>query len=380
MVSNNQVVVPGAAAGGLSAAEPLPVADASRLYNMRLAGMDQKPVPLLHRVSLDKLRVVWVTTAGPECLESVWCRSNLYPARPTGYGGRTLKARAWSGDRGDEGVVYYEHRRVEGGRLGTILVEFNPCKVDVLGQWGICHWLRSLNLKPWMGWVERFDVAIDYVAGRSTLLLDDPVRLSDRFGCGPKGCETERTGFRAGSRLRLQLYDKAAERSSRGFEGVAAGLTRFEVSVRPEVDALVLRDLPAASWPCARETVRWAPFEPELVESNVERLLLWLALSSSMRQCRAEAKLCLCPRKRDVFFGSVLPEVHPAPVDAFRVHWADAVVRDAAGFFSQSTEVELIRPPVDANRARVACGGDGGLPDELGSNGGPISGGVAMSS
>lgn len=276
-------------------------AGASAPYNMALAGTPQKvnlsahphserirrgrgwsqngrrvvwSYPLLG-LAVDKLRLgAWVDCS----IESF--RSHVFGAHSgtVGKGRRrgsvsTVVAKVWTAPPGVEGGVYWQ--LTDEGRASRRLVcEFNPAKSDSVAP--VVMTLRSLGVPPSLRgvWVDRVDAAFDFGGPRRAFVLDDRSRLADLFSVGPAGAQTERTGFRRGSRLKFQLYDKTAERQSAGAD-VRADVTRFEVQVlkpdresRPLFDppgldeTLPLADMGFLPWPGGDVTVRVLPYNP----------------------------------------------------------------------------------------------------------------------
>ena len=217
-------------------------------YNMALVGDPEKkiigryghsrhnrslnpPHPLVG-VDLDKLRLWGLTDVKLEdASEHVYgCQaSRIVNGRRRGaFQPRTFKA--WTESPGVEGGIYVQLQDVR-THSRELVVEFNPAKMSDVQYKSLLYTLQAFGITDLGSMVvERYDVAFDYQCDRSLLLLDDRVRLMDLFGCGRKGPETERTGFRRGSREKHQLYDKTAERRSKGCDA-RENITRYEVTI-----------------------------------------------------------------------------------------------------------------------------------------------------
>lgn len=311
--------------------------EASALYNMALAEVAGKPLLKSRGVLLDKLRVSCWTMADPDQLvSSVFGLSN----KRTGKGRRIgdfqpLVWEAWSGERGADGVVYYRITDVPGMVASSsrrVSVEFNPQKIAPVFQEPIGEWLRAAGGSPESVWVERFDAAFDYTGPRGACVLDDPQRKSDRFECDHWGCESERSGYRRGSKMKFQVYDKTAERAAAGVE-LPDPVVRFECQWwNPDGVAITLPDLASMAWPFGRATMRHCICEPSRIADHVLRLLTRIAIAGSLRMARNEAKLCCSAERKAQFLNCIFPEPHPSPRDVWASSWRAAVVRDAAPF------------------------------------------------
>jgi hypothetical protein len=251
---------------------------------------------------------------------------------------------------------------VEGASSAYLVVEYNPQKVTEANQIGLGMSLATLGLSPAGLFVERYDPAVDYPLPRGYLLLDDRRRNPDLFEVGPGGPQTERTGFRHGSRLKFQLYDKRAEREAAGVEVEVPFLTRFEVQVlrpgpldesgglfgagdgregpapaaggsRPSpapawpkgFDCLTLGELPHVAYPGGSVTVRAIAYDPCTISDLRMSSLAHSARFGGFKAALHWAKHYLSREKLGVWLGACLPEVAPSPAVAFRRGWTRAV-------------------------------------------------------
>jgi hypothetical protein len=243
-----------------------------------------------------------------------------------------------------------------------LVVEYNPQKVTEPNQVGLGMSLGALGLPPAHLFVERYDPALDIPLPRGYLLLDDRRRNPDLFEVGPEGPQTERTGFRRGSRLKCQLYDKRAERAAAGVDIDAPYLTRFELQVlrpgplddggglfgaadgregpdlasggsRPSgapawpkgFDCLTLGELPYVGYPGGSVTVRGIAYDPCTIADVRMSSLAHSARFGGFKAAMHWAKHYLSREKLGVWLGACLPEVSPSPAVVFRRGWKRAV-------------------------------------------------------
>lgn len=365
------------------AADPAPLLDgwgssridggASAPYNMALAqvackvnfGVVEVPVT----VKCDKLRLGGWLHCPPDKAETIgqklwggftWSRHaegrRRGPRRVMELSGGLF------GPRGEDGSAWLRVQWVEGAPSAYLTVEYNPQKVTESNQVGLGMSLAWLGLPPGGLYVERYDPALDIPLPRGYLLLDDRRRNPDLFEVGPEGPQTERTGFRKGSRLKFQLYDKGAERASAGVEIEVPYLTRFEVQViRPGplddggglfeapdgregpapapggsrlagapawprgFDCLTLGELPHVGYPGGTVTVRALAFDPCTISDLRMSSLAHSARFGGFKAAVHWAVRYLSREKLAVWLGACLPEVSPSPAVAFRRGWRRAV-------------------------------------------------------
>ena len=339
-------------------------AGVSAPYNMALASTPQKvnvsgrarrglgfpehgraPVDTFRAsIVCDKLRLgAWILGLEPENLrECVWGCANGYVVKGRRRGHiQPRVGKAFTEARGVEGMVYFELRDDGLSMSRRLVVEFNPVKLDE-GQWrALGLSLRALGVDLGKMWVDRTDGAIDYHAARRVLLLDDRQRLADHFGCGPNGPETERTGFRRGSRLKFQLYDKTAERRAKGVDTVA-DVTRFEVQVHKPTEHIAASPLiggPAEAvdeawrldrlhlmpWQGGAVTVRCVPFHWLALADPDWRGFLFAARGLGMRYAiRQFREMGWAHRGVQRLVDCCVPVVMPAPDDVWRAGWGQA--------------------------------------------------------
>jgi hypothetical protein len=194
-----------------------------------------------------------------------------------------------------------------------LAVELNPAKLSE-GDWeAIRASLLALGVRR--PWVERFDFAIDYRVPRGLLVLDDRSRAMDCFGLGAAGPETERTGFRKGSKLKLQLYDKRAERMAKAGVDLGEDCTRFEAQVQPAGDQdTTLAGLAAFPCPLQSCTVRQFAFDPATLYDPDFAFAALAVRGCGLRTVLATAKrMGWRSDKREQFVEVVVPEVRPSP-------------------------------------------------------------------
>jgi hypothetical protein len=286
-------------------------------------------------IKLDKLRLSGSTMVPGEAFcRHIWGLTSNGVKRTRNFGTRAT-IRNW-GTSGAEprtpGVIYWQHDEREGGIVHAFVVEFNPQKLDPEGWSSLRRSLAELGVSdPGVLWVERYDGAVGFNVPRSLLLLHDPVRKSDHFSVGTCGPETERTGFRKGSRIKHQLYDKRAEAESRG-DASGDELTRYEVQVlKPtaepggEGDLLRLVDLPGVPWPGGDVEVRAVHWDPQSVADPLYMGLAALARGLSVRCALGEAKRWgWNTTKRERFLSIMLPVIRPDLRSVWAAGWREA--------------------------------------------------------
>lgn len=326
----------------------------SALYNMALARAHEKQaIPPLTPI-LDKLRLSaplpeeW----DPEKLsEQTLGGIDGWKARRQRNWGRS-EVTDWAGSllaAGDTSV--WVRVRCVVGHPPQLCVEFNPAKLTAYELQSVGLFLWTHGADPDSVWVDRYDVAFDYRVPRPLLMLDDRLRCMDTFGIGPCGPQTARTGFRKGSRLKAQLYDKGAERASKGVH-VDGDVTRFELQVWPLGHAVTsgsrswenpprLSELGGESWPGGAITVRALQYDPATISDDVFACGAALA-HYSMRHARAFVKKRLGVKRLEVWEDSCVGEVRPSPRSVFVEGWRrtvddfrDVFVRDSGKQFAQ---------------------------------------------
>lgn len=331
---------------------------ASAPYNMALAWEAQKlnlnpqpryrlakpDVPLIG-VILDKLRLGFYTPRSCDTFaDGLPGLASTKLGRGRRRGSVTPKrCQAWTKGPKVEGGVYWQCDEQPGLPSGSsyAVCEFNPQKLTGEGWQDLRESLRLLGVAdPGSLYVDRYDAAFDYRAQREHLLLDDRRRLLDMFGVSRKGPETERTGYRHGSLLRAQLYDKTRERRSKG-EDCEAGVVRFELQVqkpspvdapaplygfRPS-DALVLADLDRVMYPGGDITVRAFAYHPLRVADHVYGSLAAYARGLGIRAALGYAVdvFRLRSSQRDQWADTFVPQLASAPSVVFADRWPAAV-------------------------------------------------------
>lgn len=327
---------------------------ASAVYNVALAQTAQNEThdsvgPLSASISCDKLRLACIPrhklTRGSILppVERMMGGGLHYSARPGRNWGEqavTKHVACLFGKPEDHGVAFVEFHQYGDGVVGRdkLVVEFNPNKVFGDNLQFLTNWFVPRAGWGWSDWwVERHDVAFDYAAPRHVFALDDPSRKLDMFGVGPTGPETERTGYRRGSKLRAQVYDKGAE------NGTGELLTRFELQVNASVEHHYgkrkvvewprLFEIPGLGWPA--EGVNLTFFGHGLIPRclNLEWLLTMHARAYGVRGAMAFARNLLGEKRRKIWRAEMVREVDPAPKDLYRAGWRGAVdrVRQALG-------------------------------------------------
>jgi hypothetical protein len=207
----------------------------------------------------------------------------------------------------------------------NLVVQFNPAKLDAVGQsllrevWSVVGFDRLF--------VEEFHAAFDYDVPRRAVLLDDRKRKGDAFGIGAKGAESWRTGYRKGSMLRQQVYDKTAERRAAGADA-RGHVTRFEVQQKRD-DQYPLSGLGAVEFP-ADADVRVLPWHPGRIASIAHAGMAALAISHGVRFAIAWAREQYGWRQAKIADAveQLFPVIQRSPVDAWS-KWPEAV---AVGF------------------------------------------------
>lgn len=371
---------------------------ASAPYNMALAGTAQKvnlrsrarrglgfsehgrrPVDTFRAsISCDKLRLgAWVLGFGPDELQGrvFGCvNSRVGWGRRRGHV-KPRVAKAWSEAPGVEGGVFFQLTDDGLSQSRRLVVEFNPAKMSDSQIWGLAASFRLMGLNLSRFWLERVDGAIDYRAPRRVLVLDDRQRLADHFGCGPNGPETERTGFRRGSRLKFQLYDKTAERQAKGADA-PADITRFEVQwLKPtevihaapllggpdedEEEAWRLDRLAELPWPGGPVTVRCLPFHWATLEDPDWRGFLALSRGIGVRYAIRQYRLMgWAHRQVEQVIDCCLPVVSPAPDAVWAACWPAAASWVLGKLGEASEAVAAVGVPTSPPAAPVIDWGD----------------------
>ena len=331
----------------------------SPLYNMGLVGERQKlnlqtiprhvqvsPFVPLAGVLLDKLRLSAYVSHKCEEVGPLLPELRSYrvaKARKRGHF-QPLQFRGWTKPPKSDGGVYVQVEELGSLPSGKnmLTVEFNPQKLNSLEWDQLVTYLYRLGVPDIGGmYVDRYDVAFDYLVKRRYLCLDDRTRKLDMFGVGPAGPETERTGFRRHSDLKAQLYDKTEERRSAGSEDKRGDVVRFELQVlNPEpsaytsplfgerpTDRLLLRDLEYVTYPGGSITVRACGFAPLRVANHVYGSLAAYARGLGLRAALGYAKRVfgLTSKQRDQWLYVMLPELDTAPRSMFLSRWPLAV-------------------------------------------------------
>lgn len=295
-------------------------------------------------LTVDKLRLgAWVRVQPAKLGEHVWGCHNFYVQKGLRRGGvQPMVGKAWTAAPGEPGGVYIQ--LTDDGRCSSrrLVVEFNPAKMDEdVGWYGLGVTLRKLGVPASLRgvWVDRVDAAFDWEAPRCALFLDDRHRMADFFGLGPRGPQTERTGFRRGSRRKFQLYDKTAERKASGAGDVRADVTRFEVQLlkpdRPMLplvdgadgtEALPVVGLADLGWPGGDVTVRCLPYHPMGVEDFRFAAFLAMCRGLGVRAAVRWARDRLGVRHSivDDWLWLGCPEVCPSPRLMWARHWCAA--------------------------------------------------------
>jgi hypothetical protein len=228
--------------------------------------------------------------------------------------------------------VYFQVNAIEGMSTHNAVAEFNPAKMGLSDWNSLAMTLGIQGVDFDRVWVERVDAAFDYSIVRRALVLDDRKRKSDFFSAGASGPETQRTGFRRGSRLKQQLYDKTAERRSAGMD-VRGIVSRFEVQTWPlnatpdGLNApLPLSSLVTLPYP-GDATLRLAPFHWGRVDRPEVAGFIALALGQSVRTARRFMMDVVGwhVRRVDELVDQVLPPVQPSPTAVWSDLWADEV-------------------------------------------------------
>ena len=299
--------------------------------------------PQLVRVVCDKLRLSSYVRITPDEFADT-----VHDARSSRVGKSRRgvpRAQVWTKPPKVEGGIYYQldlPPYLPSGR-GLAVAEFNPQKLGDEGWASLGVTLRAWGVEdPGRLYVERYDAAFDYLEPRHHVMLDDPARLLDMFGIGRRGPQTERTGYRSGSKLRAQVYDKSAERMRVGDKCVA-NLTRFELAVSspPPLDApaplydhkpgdaLILADLPGIAYPAPNITVRACAYNPLRVANHVYGSLAAYARALGVRAATGYARSVfgLTHSQRLQWLDTLLPEFGNAPRAVWSERWPSAASR-----------------------------------------------------
>jgi len=238
--------------------------------------------------------------------------------------------------RGVDGACVVHLDCVE-GQSSVLSLIFNPNKVGPADQVELGRVLARLGVDP-SGetcYVDEYAMAFDYPVERRRLLLDSGTCVADQFGLTATGPQTERVGFRKGSRLRVQLYDKSAERASVG-ESTGGPVTRFEVTVWPRVshpygeraveESIWLRELGDQPWPDTSCVLRYVGVDPDAMADPLASLAVAAARSYGVRFMRS--RLRAIPGVPESFVSMVcaclVGEVDPSPASVHPSCWPAA--------------------------------------------------------
>ncbi|MGB3468667.1 MAG: hypothetical protein WBA74_25505, partial [Cyclobacteriaceae bacterium] len=194
-----------------------------------------------------------------------------------------------------------------------------------------------------------------------------------------RGPQTERTGYRSGSKLRAQIYDKTAERSGSG-EKVVKDLTRFEFAVsKPQIQvsplfegrlgvgggfqqgvttdaerAVTLGDLEHLEYPAPAITMRACAYSPLKVANHVYGSLAAYARGLGIRAATGYARevFNLTYSQRLQWLDTLLPELDHSPRKVWSSAWPSAARRTVEALQSA---LHAAKPRRSAEPQRVPC-------------------------
>lgn len=306
-------------------------------------GQPPEPIPI-QSLHCDKLAIGTWLLIPPRMAEPLI--SGLFNAKH-GQGRRrghkrVYRSQYWTAPPKSEGGIYTQIEVGDGDSSSKLRIEYNPAKMTT-ESWNHLHTtLKNLRITdPRAMWIDRYDAAFDYQVRRRQVILDDRKRKVDNLECGPWGPETERSGYRRGSLLKAQIYDKIAERRAANPDADpgAGHLSRFELQViKPEPitsapmygrvpcpDRMQVGDLPYASYPGGDITVRCLYFHPLRVADPLHSSLTLAARGMGVRFALNYAKQSgISGEKRREFMDTMMPEVNPSPGQVWAKRWMSA--------------------------------------------------------
>lgn len=276
-------------------------------------------VPQLETIWCDKLRLLTIC-GGREFSEGV-IGAGWSPWRAGRRRGHLASETRIAGELGS-GVMWTE-RRFEGLSQTELRVEFSPFRQSPGAMAVIGTMLRGRKV-----WVERCDVAFDLRGVERCRLRLDPGRMKlDHIGMTPRGPETERVGFRKGSKRKAQLYDKRAERLARGVE-VADPWVRFELQAWAPFDIggesrdVLLGELGDIECPIPPDVTVRGLAGPDGFGDQRYLALASVAFLHGTRVAENAARQILGPKYRDQLRFVAFPELDPSPREVFSLKWA----------------------------------------------------------
>lgn len=269
--------------------------------------------------------------------------------------GRQVVRKWWGpiwGGVGIEGNVLGEVEWLEGSGTSYFRLIFNPQKVLPSALRLVGWFAGRVGWRLPTVWVERYDAAVDWEVHRGVLLLDATRHKTDALGMVAYGPETERLGYRKGSRLRVQVYDKTAERAAAGHGEETPGfLTRAEVQVSGLQDC-VLADLPAVPCPMPPGVeVRAMAYDPATLACGFHAAVAVACRFGGIRYARALSRQWWKGQERAEVIETVAPVVKPSWRQVFADGWWSEVLNVLQPFAEGITE-----------GGSAAAGGRGGLP------------------
>lgn len=230
---------------------------------------------------------------------------------------------------GQPGSIYASLERVEGSNTPTLAVEFNPQTVPQRSQLNLAIWLASQGVRLDVAWVERYDVALDYVGDRANLVLE----IGGAFNLVPvinDEWETER--YFPGKGNQVKLYDKTRERRKRGVSDYPAKMNRFEITWRPDETIRVV-DLGSERWRRVWGTLRQLRADVYDVHCFENAMIPGCIRGLGLRGFLALAREFKSDREMQSIVCAMCGEVWPAPREIFNKQWGETIDRDLAAFF-----------------------------------------------
>lgn len=288
------------------------------------------------KLGCDKLRLVgwvpegfdgrlWGLTMGPE-----------HAGRRVGVQAVRIRE-AWYGAKGR--ACLFRLLAYDGLQGRKLLCDFSPKVLGPEGCADVGQILMGAGMDPLRMWVERFDVAWDIRGDdRYRFRLDEGRSRKDQLGVTRRGPQTERIGFWKGSKRKVQLYDKAAERVAKASERHPDGWMRLEVQAwapfvvegdMADPRDVELRELELVACPMPAEVTIRALADPAAFRDGRYLALSCVAWVYGTRCAEAAARQVLSngSRHRDGLRYFAWPEVEPSPGYVFGRDWASTIDR-----------------------------------------------------
>lgn len=196
-----------------------------RVESNLIPGLPSDVLPGFY-LACDKVRLRFSTSI-PDRICEEFVGGSFGPfRRGRNFGASEVQSRtAWL----DDGAIFLKHEEKLGSLISahSLICEFNPNRLGAFGCWRVGSLLRLFGFDPLQGAVERFDYCLTAERDPYGIHLDSRYSKPDRIGGTARGHETERLGYRKGSKHKFQRYDKSAEARNRGVDA-PDGIVRLE--------------------------------------------------------------------------------------------------------------------------------------------------------